>query len=347
MSELMPKIENWFEFLSVHREMIQDKVRINAYHNAIKQCVHKGDVVVDVGTGTGILAFLCLKAGASKVYAIERTEIIEVAKQNAKYNNFFERIEFLNVDSRQIELEEKVDIIVSEVIGHFALEENMLDSIIDARDRFLKKSGRLIPQSVDIFFVPVELPDIYSQEINFWQEKIKGLDFSPTKELAVNNVYLGKIREDQFLSDPQNAGKIDLTIARTVNMQLNCQFLVKKKGMFFGLGGWFYAKLFNNIGINTSPLSPPTHWQQCFFPIKKPFQVLPGEKIIVDFYSKSLGDDVIWNWNINIIKNDSSNTSFQQSTSALVNKTSLKHFWEMSQRSPKPKRVHEFLIEQV
>lgn len=344
MTELMPKIENWFEFLSVHQELIQDKVRINAYHDAIKRCVHKGDVVVDVGTGTGILAFLCLRAGASKVYAIEKAEIINIAKQNARHNNLLDKIEFLHADSRQVDLQEKADVIVSEVIGHFVLEENMLDSIIDARDRFLKKGGRLIPQTVDIFFVPLESPDIYTQEINFWQKKIKGIDFSPTKKLAANNVYLENISTDQFLSDPQNAGRIDLVTTKEANIQLICQFQVERKGLFFGLGGWFHANLIDGVDIDTSPSSPRTHWRQCFFPIEEPLQVLPEDKIKVAFYSRSFGDDVIWNWNIDVIKNDSINASFHHSTSALVNKTALKHFWEMSKRSPKPKKVHEFLI---
>ena len=344
MVELMPKIENWFEFLSVHQELIQDKIRINAYHDAIKKSVHKGDIVVDVGTGTGILAFLCLQAGASKVYAIEKGEIIDIAKQNARHNNLFDRIEFLRADSRQVDLQEKADVIVSEVIGHFVLEENMLDSIIDARDRFLKKSGRLIPQTVDIFFVPLESPDIYSREINSWQKKIKGIDFSPTKKLAVNNVYLENISSGQFLSDPQNAGRIDLVTTKEVNIQLNCQFTVKKKGLLFGLGGWFHVDLFDGVRIDTSPSSPPTHWRQCFFPIEEPLHVLPEDEIGVSFYSRSFGDDVIWNWDIDVIKNDSINVSFCHSTEALVNKNALKHFWEMSKRSPKPKKVHEFLI---
>ena len=103
---------------------------------------------MDVGTGTGILAILCARAGARRVYAIECRPVVELAKQIAKENGFGDRIRFLRGDSRRISLPEKVDVVVSEIIGHTVLEENMLDTILDAKRRFLKQRGSMIPESI-------------------------------------------------------------------------------------------------------------------------------------------------------------------------------------------------------
>src|SRR5437016_14582775 len=147
LAELVPKVQNIFEFLSVHKEMIYDDVRTSAYSEAIASVVQPGDVVLDLGTGTGLLAFLAIRAGASKVFAIEKTSIIEVARANARKMGIDHKIEFISADSRVVNLSEKWDVIVSEVIGHLVVEENMLDSIIDARHRFLKPGGKLVPCS--------------------------------------------------------------------------------------------------------------------------------------------------------------------------------------------------------
>src|SRR5690242_14709094 len=117
LGELVPKVQNIFEFLSVHREMIFDEVRTSAYARAISLAVKDGDVVVDVGTGTGLLALLAVKAGAKRVYAIEKTSIIDVARANANKLGVAGRIEFIRDDSRNARLPEKADVIVSEVIG--------------------------------------------------------------------------------------------------------------------------------------------------------------------------------------------------------------------------------------
>src|SRR5712692_1292131 len=109
LGELVPKVQNIFEFLSVHREMIYDEVRTSAYGQAICEIVKRGDVVLDLGTGTGLLALLAVRAGAERVYAIEKTSIIDVAKANARNLGVDDKIDFIMADSRSVELPRQVD----------------------------------------------------------------------------------------------------------------------------------------------------------------------------------------------------------------------------------------------
>jgi protein arginine N-methyltransferase 1 len=82
-SELFPEVPNLYEFPSVHADMIFDRERVGKYWKAISTVVRPGCVVADIGTGTGILAFLALRAGASHVHAIERSLAIDWARRVA------------------------------------------------------------------------------------------------------------------------------------------------------------------------------------------------------------------------------------------------------------------------
>jgi predicted RNA methylase len=93
-AELFPEFGNLFDFPSIHSDMIYDGHRVMAYQSAIMRTVKEGDVVADVGTGTGLLAFLCLQAGAKRVHAIDRSPVLECAKELAQANSFTDRMIF-------------------------------------------------------------------------------------------------------------------------------------------------------------------------------------------------------------------------------------------------------------
>ena len=97
--------------LAEHEEMLSDSVRVDAYHRAIRRNVRPGDVVLDLGTGTGLLAFLASRAGARKVYAVEHSDFIEVAEEIARHNGFT-NIEFVRANSREFTPPEPVDVVI-------------------------------------------------------------------------------------------------------------------------------------------------------------------------------------------------------------------------------------------
>ena len=93
--------------LDWHRELQADRHRVLAFRQAVREAVSPGDVVVDIGTGTGPLALPAVGAGATRVYAIERGEIIVLARQIARQNGLEDRISFIQGDSRHVELERR------------------------------------------------------------------------------------------------------------------------------------------------------------------------------------------------------------------------------------------------
>jgi protein arginine N-methyltransferase 1 len=304
-----------YEGLGPHKMMISDIARITSYRKAIFEIVKKGNVVVDIGTGTGILALFACQAGASKVYAIETSDIIEVAKQ-ARVNGLEKRITFIKSFSEMAELPEKVDVIISEIIGTFAIEENILQVISDARKRFLKESGTIIPSSIKMTIVPIESSSLY-KEIEFWSKDIYGVDFSSIHKMAANNRYIKSLNQGYFLSKPLPINNIDFYTVESKDLYINntISFTIKRAGILHGLGGWFEAKLSKNITLSTSPPNPTTSWKNVFFPIEKTVDVESGDSVVVRMAVSSIGIDFVWNWNVDVLdKEGNKKAQFSHST---------------------------------
>lgn len=123
--------------------MLEDHKRTGAYYRAVMNnaACFKDKVVLDVGTGSGILAIFSALAGARKVYAVEATSMAKMARRLVAHNKLEGVVEVIQGTIETVELPEKVDIIISEWMGYFLLRESMLDSVIVARDKFLKPDG--------------------------------------------------------------------------------------------------------------------------------------------------------------------------------------------------------------
>ena len=135
--------------------MIADSRRMGAYAEAIQATVRPGDVVLDLGAGSGICALLACKAGAARVYAIETNAAIRVARRVAADNGFAERIVFIEKDSRRVELPEPVDTIISDLRGVLPIFESNFAIVRDAKTRFLKPGGTLIPFRDSLYCAPI------------------------------------------------------------------------------------------------------------------------------------------------------------------------------------------------
>ncbi|KAI3950424.1 hypothetical protein MKW92_010669 [Papaver armeniacum] len=146
-----------YGFLYHQKEMLCDRVRMDAYYNSIFENKEHfiGKTVLDVGTGSGILAIWSAQAGAKKVYAVEATKMSEHARELVKANNLQDVVEVIEGTVEDITLPEKVDVIISEWMGYFLLRESMFDSVIVARDRWLKPTGMMYPSHARMWVAPI------------------------------------------------------------------------------------------------------------------------------------------------------------------------------------------------
>lgn len=282
-----------------HRNMLEDKIRCNAYKKAISEVVKPGHTVVDIGTGSGLLSYFAVMSGAKKVYAIDWGDIIEHSKKIAKANNWSNRIEFIKNASINVKLPKKVDVVISEILGSFAIEEDVVKYITDAKKRFLKKGGILVPARVEMEISPIEASQEYENLIEFWNKSLYGVDFSQVSEEALNYRYTSSnLYEKDLLSPPQKIHTIDFYKLDKEGISINksVNFKIKRKGTIYGIAGWFKAYLTENVTFSSFYKDEKTHWGTNFFPIKKPIKVDKGENILVKISGQKTFNTVVWTW---------------------------------------------------
>lgn len=171
----------------VHEEMLKDESRTLTYMRALQHSgLLKGKVVLDVGCGTGILTMFALRAGAARVYAVDASEMAAKAARVIQDNRGqlgTGEVIFFQKRMEDVELPERVDIIVSEWMGYFLLYETMLPSVILARDRWLKPDGLMFPSSVKLYMVPIRWDEFLEDHVDYWED-VYGFNMESLKELA-------------------------------------------------------------------------------------------------------------------------------------------------------------------
>ncbi|NQT39792.1 MAG: 50S ribosomal protein L11 methyltransferase [Planctomycetes bacterium] len=271
--------------IELHRRMVSDRSRTNAFAAAIREVVQPGHVVLDVGTGTGILAMFAAKAGARKVYAVDATDIAEVAADLVQANGLSDQIQVIHGRADEVRLDQKVDLIVSEWLGSAAFVEGMLHAVLDARDQNLAPAGRMLPSGVRVLIAPLDDPILYDSEgPGFWRQPIDDLDFSSLQEAELLQGRTTQIRIEPpaVLAPGQALLELDLLTASVEDVWFEGQlaFVPARDGVLNGFGVWFEAELSPSVLLDTGPFSPETHWSQTYLPFT-PRPVRAGEPVAV------------------------------------------------------------------
>jgi type I protein arginine methyltransferase len=279
--------------------MIEDKLRMDAYSAAITRCVRPGDAVIDLGCGPGVFALLACKAGARHVYAIDMNGVVDFGRRLAAANGLADRITFLRGDSRQIHLPERANMIVSDVRGVVPLYSNAIDTLEDARDRFLVEDGCLLPSRDTLFAAVVELPEHHGQLTRAWKS-VPQLDLSSGLPLVLNTIFHHHIKAEQVLSDPQPWHTLDYVKGAKAPAQARLNLVVTRNGVGHGLGIWFETQLLKDIGYSTAPGSGETVYGHLFLPWLEPISLQAAEICSVDLRAHLVGNDYVWQWETNI-----------------------------------------------
>lgn len=283
------------ETIEFHQMMLADEVRMQSYLRAILKAVEPGDVVLDIGSGTGILAYFACLAGARRVYAVEQDPIIELAQAICRQNGFQDRVVFLNDWSDQVELPEPVNVVVTETIGNMGFEEGILGWIIDAKERLLAENGRIIPSSLELLLVPVEVPDGYDLYRD-WRKQIYTLDFSPVGAVVANNLLWINLQPKMFLSRPATMIRIESAEVESADIVGEGVFIAGRDGVVHGLGCWFRAELVPGISISNAPPLQADHWTQILLPLERPLHVSAGDQLHVRIQASANGAH--WGWQV-------------------------------------------------
>ncbi|NPU91632.1 MAG: methyltransferase domain-containing protein [Gammaproteobacteria bacterium] len=308
-----------------HQLMLCDHIRMVAYESAIRSQVRPGQVVVDLGTGTGILALWALQAGAGRVYGIDLdADVLELATQRIHAHGFADRFEAVNRLSYDVVLPEPADVLISEIIGNVGDNEDFQPILQDAIARLLKPGGTVIPEAVETFIVPVEAirthQDIGNGSVATLNGRYQFQQLLRQKNIRnpFNLYYDAIIPTQQHLADVQQVKRYDGNWQQAPQYSRALDFTVTTTGTLTGFKGFFRAQLAPQVILDISSgdiggRKCSDSWKHCFFPIEQPLAVEQGDRIELRFERRYPHDQApfrqIYSWHGQVVPRNASATT--------------------------------------
>ncbi|KAK2537721.1 Prmt8 [Columba guinea] len=293
-----------YAHFGIHEEMLKDEVRTLTYRNSMYHNKHvfKDKIVLDVGSGTGILSMFAAKAGAKKVYGeqvlrktvdeeaettplwqetcldrLNLTFSVESTHQNSLITIFKGKVE-------EVELPvDKVDIIISEWMGYCLFYESMLNTVIFARDKWLKPGGLMFPDRAALYVVAIEDRQYKDFKIHWW-ENVYGFDMTCIRDVAMKEPLVDIVDPKQVVTNSCLIKEVDIYTVKTEELAFTSAFClqIQRNDYIHALVTYFnieFTKCHKKMGFSTAPDAPYTHWKQTVFYLEDYLTVRRGEEI--------------------------------------------------------------------
>ncbi|XP_039283340.1 protein arginine N-methyltransferase 1-like isoform X2 [Nilaparvata lugens] len=284
-----------YAHFGIHEEMLKDEVRTLTYRNSMYHNKHlfKGKIVLDIGCGTGILSMFAAKAGAARVIGIDCSNIVEYAKQIVEANQLADVVTIIKGKVEEVSLPDGidgVDIIISEWMGYCLFYESMLDTVLYARDKWLRPDGLLFPDRAALYVTGIEDRQYKDEKINWWDE-VYGFDMSAIRKVAISEPLIDVVDPKQVVTnscmlkevDLYTVTKDDLNFSSPFHLQVRRNDYIQALVTFFTIE---FTKCHKRIGFSTAPEAPYTHWKQTVFYFDDYITVKKGEEIYGTFSMK-------------------------------------------------------------
>jgi len=263
-----------------HRRMLDDPIRVSAFARALgESCA--GHVVAEIGVGFGPLTLLALRAGAQRVYGIEVDPRTLALATELMHQNGFGPDRFVPLLGRsdEIVIEEPVDVLVGELIDSIGVGENGAWFLADARKRWLRSGGRVIPGRIRIA-VGLAASEVFRDERRLFADTLRsrhGLDYRPVLDLLAGPRRTLTVEPDELLTALVPWQMVDFDAGAAVPLESTVQLEARRDGAADGLVFGFELELVEGVTIDTRPGTPWTCWEQGFLPLPAPLQVREGE----------------------------------------------------------------------
>lgn len=285
--------------IEYHRTLIADSRRNAAFEAALRQAIKKGETVVaDIGAGTGLLTLLAARLGAREVHLYEVAEVAGLTREILKRNRA-RNCHLMACHSTEMQNAPRVDVVVSETLGNYPFEENIIETLNDALKRHLKPGGVVVPARLAQFVAPV-ITDRFHLELTVWDRTALGIDFSPARTMSLNNIYVRSLQLADLLNDGQAAqqwDEIDFSVHNNSSRRGEARWRLEAPATVYGFATWWRADLAPGVSLSTAPNAPRTHWEQLYFPLLHPIVGGPGDAIAVLVRSRSsikAGTHITW-----------------------------------------------------
>lgn len=280
--------------LEEHRQYLADAPRLAAFARAIAAVVRRGDIVLDLASGSGILGFLALQGGAARVYAVDNSPAIDLGRQLARANGLDDRITFIREFSTRVELPQRADVLVFDQLGPMGYQAGLFEFARDARRRLLTAEARIVPSAVDLYVAPVESAALRDR-IDFWSTPVAGLDLRVVRALAANTAYTVADDGLRLLAGPALAAARTVGGDETSVIEAAVRLQVSEAGRLDGLCGWFAAQLAPGIMITNAPgAGGRINRRVTLLPLDPPVDVVAGDEVSIRLMIRPDEDQIAW-----------------------------------------------------
>jgi len=279
-----------YAHFGIHEEMLKDEVRTLTYRNAIYHNKHlfKDKVVLDVGSGTGILSMFAAKAGAKHVIGIEFSNIAKQSIQIIKDNKLDHIITIVQGKVEDIvQLPhgiEQVDVIISEWMGYCLFYESMLNTVLYARNKWLNPTtGVMFPDKATLYVCAIEDRQYKDDKINWW-DNVYGFNMANFRKVAISEPLVDVVDQNQVVTNATIVKEVDLYTVRIEDLAFESQFSLscRRNDYIQALVTYFtveFSKCHKRTGFSTAPEQHYTHWKQTVFYLEESMTVKRGEEI--------------------------------------------------------------------
>lgn len=280
--------------LGEHIEYLTLPGRNALYRQAISATLHDGDTVADLGCGVGVLGLFCLEAGASHCWGIDSSEAIHLARDTMQRAGMADRYTTIAGSTFRTELPEPVDLIICDHVGYMGFDYGIVRLMQDARQRFLKPGGRMIPEALDLMVAPVS-SDVCLQKAAVWGQDPVPEQYHWLETLNRNQRFAYSFEPEELAGAPARLGRIDFAEDAPSLFRFEAVLQIDRAGQFHGFAGWFDCQLAGDVRMTNSPLDPASiRRSQAYFPTLESFAVNAGDEIGITLRFAADGDPIAW-----------------------------------------------------
>jgi protein arginine N-methyltransferase 1 len=276
-------------------EMALDGVRMDAYARAIERAVRPGSVVVDIGAGTGILTLLALHAGARLVHAIEPNPAVWVLADLALENGLADRVVIHHASSFDVVLEERADVVISDLRGSVPLNDQHLAILRDAKARLLSPGGVILPESDELVVGLVEddrlASDLAAGAAPFER---RGLHAEAVRRSIMNTPARDErgLGSNALLTAGARWGRVVYGTSETT-LDGTVDLVARRSGTAHALAVWFEARILGEIAFSTEPGCAMTY-HRMLLPLLEPVSIAAGDRVRLTVRASETGDRWAW-----------------------------------------------------